>query len=145
MSDSRSSQSLSDHLKVGEVAGACGVTADTIRFYEDKGLIPEPPRFDSSGYRAYPPTIIERVHFIQNAQDLGFTLGEVRELLELRTTDEASCSEVRHVAERKAEEVRQRIARLEDMLEGLESLTSLCPGDVPSDRCPFLNVLAPSD
>jgi DNA-binding transcriptional MerR regulator len=145
MSDSRSSKSLSDHLKVGEVADACGVTADTIRFYEDKGLIPEPPRFDSSGYRAYPPTIIERVHFIQNAKNLGFTLGEAGELLDLRATDEASCSEVREVADRKAKDVRDRIARLEEILEGLESLTSLCPGDVPSDRCPFLNVLAHSD
>ncbi|MFB6352443.1 MAG: heavy metal-responsive transcriptional regulator, partial [Bradymonadaceae bacterium] len=144
MTKANPSNSLSEHLKVGEVADACDVSADTIRFYEDKGLIPEPPRFESSGYRAYPPETIERVQFIQNAQDLGFTLEEVGELLDLRATDEASCSEVRQVAERKAEDVRRRIARLEEILEGLESLTSLCPGDVPSDRCPFLNVLANS-
>jgi MerR family mercuric resistance operon transcriptional regulator len=142
MTRSNNPLSLSNHLKVGEVAEACEVTADTIRFYEDKGLIPDPPRFESSGYRAYPPKTVERVQFIQNAQDLGFTLGEIRELLDLRATDEASCDEVRQVAETKAAEVRQRIEELQRMLEGLESLANLCPGDVPSDRCPFLNVLA---
>lgn len=142
MSDASRSPSLSGHLKVGEVADACDVTTDAVRFYEEEGLLSEPPRFKSSGYRAYPPETVEQVRFIQNAQDLGFTLGEVGELLELRATDEASCGEVREVAEQKAREVRRRIDELQRVLEGLESLAELCPGDVPSDRCPFLNVLA---
>jgi len=133
---------LADHLRVGEVADRCEVTADTIRFYEQEGLLDEPPRFESSGYRAYPPSTVERVRVIQNAQDLGFSLGEIGELLELRASGDASCAEVREVARDKAREVRARIERLERILEGLETLTDLCPGDVPSDRCPFLKVLA---
>jgi MerR family mercuric resistance operon transcriptional regulator len=105
-------------------------------------LIPEPPRYESSGYRAYPPETIERVQFIQNAKDLGFTLEEVRELLELKATDEASCSQIQDVAEQKADQIRSRINKLQRMLEGLESLTNICPGDVPSSRCPFINLLA---
>lgn len=142
MTSSDTTESLSDHLQVGEVAEACGVTADTIRFYEEKGLIEEPPRFESSGYRAYPPETVERVELIQNAQDVGFSLSEIAELLSLRADDAASCAEVREVAEQKADEVRARIKELERVLEGLESLTDLCPGDIPSDRCPFLKVLA---
>lgn len=136
-----SSSPLDKHLRVGEVAERCGVTSDTVRFYEDRGLIAEPPRFESSGYRAYPSETVERVELIQNAQDLGFSLDETKKLLELRADDEASCEEVRRVAEQKAEDVRAKIERLEAMLQGLEALTELCPGDVPSDECPFLEVL----
>lgn len=67
---------------IGKVARMSGVGIETIRFYEREGLIPEPPRRDS-GYRQYPPATIERVHFVKRAKDLGFTLAEIKELLNL--------------------------------------------------------------
>ena len=140
MSTTRSN-SLSNHLRVGEVADACDVTSDTIRFYEQEGLIPEPPRFGSSGYRAYPPKVIKRVEFIQNAKDLGFSLDEISELLALRADDSASCARIREVAEQKATELREQIDELEQLAEGLESMTEICPGDVPSNECPFIDML----
>lgn len=145
MSPRGTDASLEDHLRVGELADRCDVTPDTVRFYEERALVPEPPRFESSGYRAYPPETVERIEFIQNAKEIGFALAEIEELLVLRADDEASCAEVEEIAERKANEVRERIAKLEEILEGLESLKSLCPGDVPADRCPFLKVLARPD
>ena len=137
-----SRENFEHHLKVGEVAESCEVSIDTVRFDEARGLIPEPPRVESSGYRAYTPETIERIQCIQNAKDRGFSLDEVRRLLTLRANDEASCDEVRAIARAKADEVRNRIERLERMLEGLESLTKLCAGDLPGSQCPFLEVLS---
>jgi len=56
-----------EHLTVGEVAVRCNVSTDTVRYYEKRGLVPEPPRFESSGYRAYPPETVQRVGFVQQA------------------------------------------------------------------------------
>lgn len=130
-----------ERLTVGEVAGRCGVSTDTVRYYEKRGLVPEPPRFESSGYRAYPAETVERVRFIQQAQELGFTLAEIEELLALRADDEASCAQVRAVSRAKIAQVRARIAELKRILRGLEDLTGICPGDVPADRCPLIEVL----
>lgn len=130
-----------ERLTVGEVAAQCGVSTDTVRYYEKRGLVPEPPRFESSGYRAYPPETVERVSFVQQAQSLGFTLSEIEELLALRADDEASCAQVRDVARAKIEEVSEQIAELESIRRGLEELAEICPGDVPADRCPLLEVL----
>ena len=91
--------------------------------------------------RAFPPDIVERVHFIRHAQDLGFTLSEIAELLELRADDDASCAQVREAARTKIEHVRSKIERLERVLQGLQDLAEICPGDVSADRCPIFEVL----
>jgi MerR family copper efflux transcriptional regulator len=70
-------------LKIGEVAERGGVNLQTIRYYEREGLLPEPPRRES-GYRMFPESTVRRVRFIKRAQELGFTLAEIRELLSLR-------------------------------------------------------------
>jgi MerR family mercuric resistance operon transcriptional regulator len=132
---------LDEHMKIGEVAQRCEGSTDTLRYYEERGLVAEPPRFESSGYRAYPPETVERVQFIQSAQELGFTLAEIQELLELRATDEASCAQVRELAQTKIEKVRTQIDTLRRVLRGLEDLTQICPGDIPADRCPIIEVL----
>lgn len=132
---------MDERLKVGEVAERCAVSTDTVRYYEKRALIPEPPRFESSGYRAYSLETVERIKFIQQAQDLGFTLAEIKELLALRADDEASCAQVREVAHAKIEQVRKKIAELEEVLAGLEDLASICPGDIPANKCPIIEVL----
>ena len=77
-------------LKIGEVAQRGGVSLQAIRYYEREGLLPKPPRL-ASGYRMFPDTAVRRVQFIKRAQELGFSLAEIRELLSLRENAYAGC------------------------------------------------------
>jgi MerR family transcriptional regulator, copper efflux regulator len=70
-------------LTIGQVAKEAGVGVETLRYYEREGLVKEPPRRDS-GYRQYPEDVVKRIHFIKRAQELGFSLKEIAELLALR-------------------------------------------------------------
>jgi MerR family mercuric resistance operon transcriptional regulator len=72
------------NLRIGQLARTAGVHLETVRFYEAQGLIPEPPR-SSVGYRLYSPEAADRIRFIKRAQELGFSLHQIRELLDLRT------------------------------------------------------------
>ncbi|MDQ6987798.1 MAG: heavy metal-responsive transcriptional regulator, partial [Mariprofundaceae bacterium] len=91
------------HMKIGELAKMTGVSIDTIRYYEQRGLIPTAVR-STSGYRQYSPEDVRRLKFIVQAKDLGFTLEETGQLLAIRA-DGRACAEVRAVAEAKAEEI----------------------------------------
>ncbi len=130
-----------DALKIGEVAEACEVSRDALRYWEQEGLIPEPPRFESSGYRAYPPETIRRVRAIQRAKELGFSLAEIRRLFEGRDRGE-SCEELGEIARRRIREFRREIERLERKIEGLRALQQACPGDRPVSECPVTDLLA---
>ncbi|MFU8805018.1 MAG: heavy metal-responsive transcriptional regulator [Bradymonadaceae bacterium] len=132
---------VNDRITVGEVARRCGVTADTIRYYEQRELIPEPPRTEA-GYRNYPRDTVKRVMFIRHAQELGFNLEEISELLRLSTTTKASCAEVQDVARQKADELRVKIEAMQKMLDGLEALTEICPSGLPVSECPILDMLS---
>src|SRR5919198_614719 len=83
-----------DGFKRGEVARAGGVNLETIRYYERRGLLPKPPR-TTSGYRTFGADAVRRLRFIKNAQDLGFSLREIKELLALRLDARTSCADVR--------------------------------------------------
>lgn len=127
-------------LRTGQLAGEAGVNVETLRFYERKGLLPEPPR-RGAGYRAYPPETVERIRFIKRAQALGFTLAEIRELLELGTDDRTTCADVKQRAEAKIDEVQCKIADLNAMKKALGRLAEACPGTGPTDRCPILGLV----
>ena len=129
-----------ERLMVGEVAEACEVSRDAVRYWEERGLIPEPPR-DESGYRAYPPETIRRVRAIVRAKELGFTLDDIRRLFEGRDRGEA-CEDLGEIAEARIREFRDRIAELERKIEGLESLAEACPGDLPARGCPVMEMFA---
>lgn len=128
-------------MTIGELADETDIAVSTIRYYEDRGLIPEVDRFESSGYRAFPPETVDRIGFIKHAKSLGFNLDEIDQLLNLRGSDEASCADTREIAEQKLREVEDKIDRLVEIREGLRALTDICPGDV-STECPILEVLA---
>lgn len=96
---------------IGELADAAGVGVETLRFYEREGLLPTPPR-KRSGYRQYPPDALARVLFIRRAKELGFTLKEIAELLELRVDPDKSCRDVRALARAKILDVEKRMADL---------------------------------
>lgn len=127
-------------LTIGKVATQTGLGIETIRFYERRGLIPEPAR-RPSGYRDYSPRVIDRLRFIRRAKELGFSLREIGELLFLRVDDERTCGEVFERAGEKIAEIEGRIGELERMKSALEQLASACSGTGPTGECPFLDAL----
>ncbi len=124
-------------LKTGELAHEAGVNVETIRFYERKGLLPEPPR-RSSGHREYPRESVRRIRFIQRGKELGFTLHEIKGLLELRVDPETNCDAVRERALEKIADVKHKIADLRKIEKALRKLTDSCSGNGPKDDCPIL-------
>jgi MerR family Zn(II)-responsive transcriptional regulator of zntA len=112
---------LSPELRSGEIARRAGVSADTLRHYERRGLLGTPRRL-ANGYRAYPPESLERVLLIQRALAVGFTLDELSDLLRARDGGHPPCREVRRLAERKLLEVDRQ---LEDLAEFRKALSGI--------------------
>jgi MerR family copper efflux transcriptional regulator len=105
-------------MRIGELAERSGLESTTIRYYERIGLMPAPTR-TQSGYRDYTEDAAARLRFIRAAQSIGLTLGEIRETLAFRDRGELPCGHVAALTERNAEELRQRIAVLEEMRRDL--------------------------
>ncbi len=131
---------IMDGLTIGRVAKRAGVGVETIRFYERQGLLEDPPR-RASGYRQYPDEAVARIRFIRRAKDLGFSLREVQELLNLRVDEKTSPSEVRSRAEAKIGAIELKIADLERMKQALTELTACCSGRGPIGECPILEAM----
>ncbi|GAB4262883.1 MAG: Hg(II)-responsive transcriptional regulator [Deferrisomatales bacterium] len=127
-------------LTIGQLAAAAGVGVETIRFYERKGLIqqPEKPMF---GFRAYPPEAAARIRFIRRAKELGFTLKEIAELLELRVDPGSNCAEVRARALAKMADMDRKIQALHKMRAALARLAAACRGEGPTSQCPILEAM----
>jgi len=123
-------------MKIGKLSELTGVSIDTIRYYEQRGLIPAAARSES-GYRQYTPEDVTRLKFIVQAKELGFTLEETGQLLALRA-DGRSCTEIRAVAEAKAAEIDARIHKLKRMHSTLMALAEQCEQSSESDPCPIL-------
>jgi len=128
-------------LKTGEVAERAGVNIQTVRFYERRGLLPEPPRL-RSGYRQYDAEAVSRLRFIRRAQELGFTLDEIADLLSLHSRPDESAAEVKRRASGKIEEIAARIRDLERMKARLEAISAACDGHGSIHDCPILHALA---
>jgi MerR family transcriptional regulator, copper efflux regulator len=127
-------------MTIGQVARRSRVNIETLRYYERRGLMPDPPR-RNSGYRDYPPQAVARIRFIKHAQEVGFTLAEIKELLSLRVDPHTTCGDIRRKAENKIMEVEQKIGGLQAMKEALVRLKSSCKGRGPSSECPILDAL----
>lgn len=128
-------------MTISKAARRAGVGVETIRFYERKGLIQQPPRIESSAYRDYPEETIERIRFIRQAQELGFSLREVHELLSLRADPRADAAEVRARATAKLDDVNEKIRRLQRIGQALETLIAACPGRGELDCCSVMEAL----
>ncbi len=125
-------------LTIGKLGKACDVKVDTIRYYERRGLLLPLERTDS-GYRIYSTHSIQRLSFILKAQGLGFTLKEIKELLELSDKPESDCADVRELALVKVSQIEARIADLLKIKDSLRELTSFCPGGgKPLTECSIL-------
>ena len=127
-------------LTTGALAEAAGVGRETVRFYERKGLLREPPR-TASGYRVYPLESVERLRFIRRAQGLGFTLDEIADLLALRVDEVAACGAVEARAREKLSSVAEKLTELGRMKRALERLVDACQSREPTSDCPILEEL----
>ena len=132
-------------MRIGEIAKRAGVGVETVRFYESRGLIAQPPRPAGGGYRDYPDELVHRIQFVRGAQRLGFSLREIDELLVLESGPQPRCDNVREHAGRKLAEVEARIAGLERIRAALVALIDACPGKGPTRDCSILNELRSGD
>lgn len=132
------STSESETMTIGALARAAGVHVETIRFYQRKGLLPEPDRPQGS-IRRYGADELGRVRFIKSAQRLGFRLEEVSELLKLE--DGSHCAEGRAQAQRKLADVRERLADLQRIEAALSELVQRCNTVRGRVRCPLIAAL----
>ncbi|MCZ7625241.1 MAG: heavy metal-responsive transcriptional regulator [Candidatus Methylomirabilota bacterium] len=128
-------------LTIGQLAKQAHVNIETIRYYERRGLMTEPPRRDS-GYREYPLEAVDRIRFIRRAQELGFSLKEIAELFSLRVNPETTSADIKRRAEAKVADINARISDLERMKAALMKLAAACRGRGPTSECPILESLA---
>jgi MerR family copper efflux transcriptional regulator len=126
-------------MRIGEVAAEAGVGIQTLRYYERRGLLPAPTR-QLSGYRRYDSDIIQRIRFIRRAQDLGFTLQEISDLLTLWTDSARSCGIVEHRAAETLDRIEGKIRDLERMRGALSTYVSACRNR-KFETCPLLAAL----
>ncbi len=126
-----------NQLTRGELARQGQVHIETIRYYERRGLLPKPPR-SHSGYRIFSREDVRRVRFIKRAQELGFSLKEIKELLALQIEPHTSRAAVRQRAEAKIADIDQKIKTLRAMRENLARLVAACSGRGPICGCPIL-------
>jgi Cu(I)-responsive transcriptional regulator len=126
-------------LAIGTLAKRTGTKVQTIRYYEQIGLLPEPGR-TGGGQRRYGEDDLDRLAFVRHARQLGFTLEAIRELLDLSDNPDRSCAEVDVIAHRQLKEVEARIARLEALRKELKRMLRECSRDTVSG-CRVLEVL----
>lgn len=127
-------------LTIGKIARQAKVNVETIRFYERRGLLNEPPR-TPSGYRLYSTDTVARIQFIKRAQELGFSLDEIRELLALRVDSSTTCAEVRRRTEVKLRQIEEKIRTLQQIQQALTTLVAACDVGGPTGECPILEAL----
>ena len=127
-------------LTIGELATRAGVNIQTVRYYERRGLMPRPAR-SRAGYRQYRPEAADRLTFIRRAQDLGFSLEEIAELLALRVKHASACAAIEARARVKIAVVNRKMNELQRMKQTLERLAAACEARAPTSECPILEVL----
>ncbi len=134
----------SNGWQIGAVAARSGLTIDTVRFYEKQGLIAKPRR-TAGGFRLYSEGDLDRLHFVNEAQALGFSLAEVRELLLLRTAGPEACSHVRELLVQKLETVERKIKELRKLQQQLRAARKRCDQALARecpDSCPVIDRIA---
>ncbi|WP_069799825.1 Hg(II)-responsive transcriptional regulator [Tepidibacillus sp. HK-1] len=126
--------------RISQLAKACNVNKETIRYYERLGLIPEPTR-TYSGYRMYPEDMVQRIGFIKRMQDLGFTLQEIDKLLGVVDRDEVKCKDMYDFTVLKLREIQSKIDDLKKIERMLISLKEKCPENKEMFECPIIETL----
>ena len=125
-------------LRIGQVASAAGVSVETIRYYEQRGVLPQPQRA-ASGYRQYDAEVVQWLAFISRAKALGFALDEIAELLAISPDDDRGA--VKALVEEKVALIEGKIAELSGLKDTLHQLADCCSGVGPAAQCPILAFL----
>jgi len=128
-------------LTIGQAAQNASVGVETIRFYERKGLIEQPRKPMSGGYREYSGQIVQRIRFIRQAQELGFSLKEIDLLLGLRADPGSDCASVQLRAREKLVEVEHKVAQLNKIGAALKKVIAACPSQGRLDGCSIIAAL----
>ncbi len=131
---------MASAVTIGRLAKAAGVNIQTLRYYERLKLL-TPTARKLSGYRVYGDEAIRRLCFIKNAQDLGFTLREIAELLNLRVSSKSQCGSVLRKAQAKLAQIEAKVQGLQALAQTLRSLMRACKAGQPTDPCPILKCL----
>jgi MerR family mercuric resistance operon transcriptional regulator len=135
---------MNEKLTIGKLATRASVGVETIRFYEKKGLLTQPSK--TTGFRTYPESYIKRIRFIKRSQELGFTLKETADLLDLKLDQNSTCSDVLVRTQDKITQIEDKIADLKRMKKSLEGLADCCESE--SDllsECPLMDCFIGSD
>lgn len=126
---------------VGALADKAGINLETVRYYEKIGLMPKPKRKESR-YRFYDESDLTRLKFIVRAKELGFTLKEISELLDLRIESKATCGDIKKIAGHKIQNVKQKIKDLQNIKKVLTKLIRQCVNEeLSSEECPILEAI----
>ena len=123
-------------MKIGELARRVGIPIDTVRYYERNGLLPPPAR-RASGYREYEEADIGRLRFVLRAKVLGFSLNEIRELLDLSDEHQGDIGNLKAAASAKLVEIEERMKQLARIRDALRAMVEACPGEGPVTQCPI--------
>ena len=136
---------MAERLTIGKLAKASGVRIDTVRFYERKGLISRGAK-KLTHFKEYRDEDAKRFRFIKRAQDLGFTLAEIRDLLELRMNSRATCAQVNAKTLEKLQEIDRKIDDLKRIRKTLSRALTQCSNDnAPTTACPILGAFERAD
>lgn len=130
-------------MHIGEVAAATGVSAKTVRFWEERRLLVEPAR-TPGGYRAYTAEVVERIAFIRNAQAAGFSLDQIRQVLDIASSGAAPCDHVRELIAGRLADVEARIAELEATRERLRLLAIRAADQDPAECRGYCVIIMPA-
>ena len=124
---------------ISKLAKELSINVETVRFYERRGLIAQPAK-PERGYRHYPEETLNRIRFIKRAQELGFTLDEIANLLSL---NDHPCSQVSDLAEHKLNAVKEKMADLRRLEKSLNELLKQCHNNADESHCPIIDSLQP--
>lgn len=128
------------NFTISKLAKKAGVNLQTIRYYERLELLPEPKRTES-GYRIYDDEYLKNIRFVKNAQDLGFKLEEIKNLVDIKFNPKAMGKDVKKLIDEKIHDIEDQIEELQEMKKYLKELDQSCSGKMPSSCCPILNSL----
>lgn len=132
-------------MRISELAKAADVGVETVRFYERRGLIPQPLKPADGGFRSYPEQIAVQIRFIRQAQELGFSLSEIEDLLSLRSEPDTDCSDIRRRALAKRDDVDIKLRQLRRIRKTLTKLIDACPGKGTLEYCSIIDAMAPGE
>ncbi len=128
-------------MRISQIAKSAGVGVETVRYYERKQLIRQPQKPASGGFRAYSGEVAHQIRFIRRAQNLGFSLQEIKELMSMRVDPKADCSQVRQRASIKRQQVVEKIEQLRRVRDALDTVINACPGRGSTNACSILDEL----